>query len=123
MITAPVNMDRRARRSAADALTAVVLLGLVMLAVWFVWFREPDPVVLRATGTRTQAWYVTTYGSGAETIAGILAMDDCAGLDAALAGAADVYFGEVASQEERRASIGVMAAATDRMNEVDCLPD
>jgi hypothetical protein len=122
MITAPVNMDRRARRSAGDVLLGVVLLALVMLVVWFVWFREPDPV-LPATGTRTQAWYVTTYGSEAEKIAGILAMDDCAGLDAALAEAADVYFGDVASQEERRASIGVMAASADRMNEIDCLRD
>jgi len=125
MLTAPTTFDRRARRSAMDALVAVVLLSIIFLAIWFVWLREAEePADPRAVlNARSQEWYVTTYGSDGAVISGILAMTDCAGLDAAFADAAVAFRAANATEAHSRAQVGIMSATADRMNEIGCPRD
>ena len=120
MITAQANMDPRARRPARDWLLAVVGLGIVLLLVWFLWLRPPDIEAGPAGGARSQVWYVTTYGSDAATIDRILSLQACASLSAAFVEGSDAFREEDTTRTERRGSVGVMAAAADRMNELGC---
>jgi hypothetical protein len=120
VFTSQANIDPRARRPALDWLIAVVLLGLILLVVWFVWLRPPEAADLPSGGVHSQQWYVTTYGSDAGTIGRILAMSDCASLGTAFAEGSETFREVDTTEAENRASVGVMAAAADRMSEVGC---
>jgi hypothetical protein len=120
LFTSQANLDPRARRPALDWLIAVVLLGLILLGVWFVWLRPPEVERAQSDGARSRDWYVTTYGSDASIIGRILASADCATLGADFAAGSEAFREPDTTEDENRAAVGVMAAAADRMNEVGC---